>query len=342
MLLSGKKITQRDIADHMGLSQEAVSKALRDAPDISAALKKKVLETAQKLGYRKNRLARSLVEGKSGLIGVYIPAFSGTFYSGIIDGIESVLSQNNYKMLFSKWNTDPGKFESDINSLIELQAEGLILFPQSPFNEDNNSAQHIAQSGGNVIFVDKEMQNPRLCSINTDALSGFREMLAYLEGMGHQRFLFGSICENKIFMPGIMQRKKYFEKAIAEKKSLRLVHSIIAENNSHFEKQLLAFLHTNSGISCIIGQSDFEAMHIIKILQNNGIRVPQEISITGFHDSLPFADEMSIPLTTLGFSSINFGMKTAEMLMARMHGQKTEKRVLVPMTLHVRKSVEKK
>src|SRR5690606_32225420 len=97
-----KKVTIVDIANELGISPSAVSKAFSDHPRISTVTKKAVASVALKLGYRPNSLATGLRKGKSGLIGVLVPGIHYGFFSSVIEGIEETLSDLGYNVLIAQ------------------------------------------------------------------------------------------------------------------------------------------------------------------------------------------------------------------------------------------------
>lgn len=91
-----KRITILDIAKELDITFSTVARALNDHPAISAATKKAVRETADRLGYRPNKVASSLRSGKTKIIGVLVPRLDVTFFSSVVHGIESVMKKEIY------------------------------------------------------------------------------------------------------------------------------------------------------------------------------------------------------------------------------------------------------
>ena len=91
-----KKTTIKDIANVLGITPSAVSKALNDHPRISEKTKSAVLQIARNLDYQPNHLASALRKGKSNLVGVIVPRTNSHFFSSVIENIEKVLNKEGY------------------------------------------------------------------------------------------------------------------------------------------------------------------------------------------------------------------------------------------------------
>src|SRR5579862_3382430 len=97
----------KDIADELGVSVVTVSRALRDRPDIAKETKERILDRVKRMNYRPNLMARSLVTGRSSLIGLVVPDLIHPFFSEIAKGLSDTLRRNNYFLIVSSSESDP-------------------------------------------------------------------------------------------------------------------------------------------------------------------------------------------------------------------------------------------
>ena len=107
----------RDVARHAGVSVNTVSRALTGKPDVNEATRARVQELAKELGYMPNLLARSLLRGRSSLIGLVVTDCTNPFYAGLIRAIESSLACLGYAMLLATSNEDRGKEDQALTIL---------------------------------------------------------------------------------------------------------------------------------------------------------------------------------------------------------------------------------
>ena len=113
-----KKTTIKDIANVLGITPSAVSKALNDHPRISDKTKMAVLQIAKNLDYQPNHLASALRKGKSNLVGVIIPKANSHFFSSIIEKIEDLLNEKGYNVIIAQSNESYKKECKSIDALL--------------------------------------------------------------------------------------------------------------------------------------------------------------------------------------------------------------------------------
>ncbi len=121
-----KKITIKDIADKLGISPSAVSRALHDNPRISDKTKKKVQQIAKKLNYQPNNLASALRKGKSNLVGLIVPRVDSNFFSSVVENLEKVLNKKGYNIIIAQSNESYTNECKVIDVLINTQVDGII------------------------------------------------------------------------------------------------------------------------------------------------------------------------------------------------------------------------
>ena len=120
-------VTIKDIAKALGLSTSTVSRALRDSYEISPDTKRLVMEYAEKINYQPNPIALSLKEKKSHTIGVIVGEIANSFFSQIINGIESVAKAQNYNVIISQSHENFDKEMSNLQYLTSRSIDGLLI-----------------------------------------------------------------------------------------------------------------------------------------------------------------------------------------------------------------------
>ena len=120
-------VRQSDIARELNISRVSVSKALRDHPDISAAMKKKILEVANRMGYVPNLIARQLNSKRAYTIGIVIPDLENSFFSYITDSMIDYATENNYSVILTVSREKENQERRNIENLIGLRVDGLLV-----------------------------------------------------------------------------------------------------------------------------------------------------------------------------------------------------------------------
>ncbi|NJK92287.1 MAG: LacI family transcriptional regulator [Blastochloris sp.] len=122
-------VTLKQIAGTLDLSVMAVSKALRDAPDIGTATKERVRQEAKRVGYIPNHLARSLRGGSSQLLGALFPSLHDPFSSSILSGMEQEASGRGYQLLVSASHGNPDLELGGLYKMLERKVEAFFILP---------------------------------------------------------------------------------------------------------------------------------------------------------------------------------------------------------------------
>src|SRR6478672_7465281 len=120
-------VTIKDIAKELGLSTSTVSRALRDSYEISPETKKRVLEYAEKINYHPNPIALSLKERRSRSIGVIVCEIANSFFSQVINGIESIAYDKGYNVIISQSHESYEREMIDLQYLASRSVDGLLI-----------------------------------------------------------------------------------------------------------------------------------------------------------------------------------------------------------------------
>lgn len=317
----------------------AVSKALRDAPDISQATKAKVKEEAERIHYLPNQAARRLRSRNSMLLGVVVPQIHHPYFSNLVWGIERQACELGYQILLAH-SLDSGDVElREVRRLLAHRVDGLLLVPAARWqhrlatlemlrdaavpavlldrypagahqfakvswmvNQDRQGAEcatrHLMDLGHRDIIC---LAGPHGSSASAARLEGYRRTMDEEVGTG---------CDAKVFLAG---------------------HGI--EGGSKAMSQALAERARCTGI---VAFSDSVAFGAIELLLSQGIRVPDDVSVVGFGDSL-MAKHFRVPLTTLRIPVADMGAAAVHALLNLIGGNSVDPREM-PVELVIRET----
>src|SRR5438876_1840340 len=122
-----KPATILSIANELNITPATVSRALQDHPGISDSTKQSVLKIANKLNYKRNRIASSLRSGKTHVIGVIIPSAEINFFGSVVHGIESVANSNGYNVLLFQSNESREFEEKGLETFLTARVDGILV-----------------------------------------------------------------------------------------------------------------------------------------------------------------------------------------------------------------------
>lgn len=145
----------KDIAEELGVSIVTVSKALRDRPDVAEETKAKIRERVKQLNYRPNLAARSLVTGRSSLVGLVVPDLIHPFFSEIAKALAAALRKKNYFLLVSSSESDPRLEQDEIEHML---AHRLDCFVVASCQKNTSHLRKIGEAGVPLILLDRSFQ----------------------------------------------------------------------------------------------------------------------------------------------------------------------------------------
>lgn len=291
-------VTIKDVAQLAGVSHTTVSLALRNSPSITEDTKTKVLSAAKQLNYHPNHLARSLVSGKTYVIGVVANFFSSTFEMEIMKGIEQSIRSTETEYVINLFTTI-GKNEQVLTDIcLGKHADGVILLSISPSPEivklyNENKCPMIVideQAEGTIEIV---MDNYHGAYMATEHLiNSGRKNLALVLGDSNREELGLSQRERK---EGFLQAVKDHGLNFSEKNIFYIEDYYFEEGQVVF-KRMQRYGSDIDGIFCAAG--DIVASGIILEAKTEHVNIPRDISIVGYDDVMS-SSLIDPPLTSV-------------------------------------------
>ena len=291
-------VTIKDVAQLAGVSHTTVSLALRNSPSITEDTKVKVLAAAKQLNYHPNHLARSLVSGKTHVIGVVANFFSSTFEMEIMKGIEQSMRSTETEYAINLFTTI-GKNEQVLTDIcLGKHADGVILLSISPSKEivklynENNCPMIVIdeQAEGTIEIV---MDNYHGAYSATEHLiNSGRRNLALVLGDSNREELGLSQRERK---EGFLQALKDHGLSFSEKNIFYIEDYYFEEGQVVF-KRMQRYGSEIDGIFCAAG--DIVASGIILEAKTEHVNIPRELSIVGYDDVMS-SSLIDPPLTSV-------------------------------------------
>jgi LacI family transcriptional regulator len=179
-------VTIKDIAKALGLSTSTVSRALRDSYEISPETKKLVLEYAQKINYSPNPIALSLKERRSRSIGVIVCEIANSFFSQVINGIESIAYNNGYNVIIAQSRESFDRELLNLQYLTSRSIDGLIISVSTETNDFSNFRQ-LHEKGMPLVFFDRIVDEINTHKVIADNYKGAYDATTHLIKNGYER-----------------------------------------------------------------------------------------------------------------------------------------------------------
>lgn len=316
-------VTITEVAAKAGVSRTTVSYVLNERQTsvrISQDTRQRVLETAQLLGYRRNELARAVTTGKSHMLGFWVMQSNREPVVRLLSGAMKEADENGY--FIKVLGFDNSTLDSRIiERCIEWRLSGIIAI-HAP--EAALEALHapIAASGIPIVVVDSQRPFAGGSHITSDGASGIQAVVEYLVGLGHRRIVFitGEMSNDAISTSRAEAYAKVMQESGLSDHQKVLFGHWDPDQTEHALRHFLEASGTPSewptAIACA---SDQMAMVTVRTLAQMGVRVPEEISVTGF-DDLAAAALYNPPLTTVAQSFEDMGRTAVRHLLTRING----------------------
>ncbi|MCF7853714.1 MAG: LacI family transcriptional regulator [Candidatus Pacebacteria bacterium] len=334
-----KRISQAEIARAVGLSQRAVSKALRDEPDISTDTKARVTAAAAALGYSPNRIAASLVSGSTSILGVVFPGFGGQYFSRLFHSMEESVRKAEYSLLLRGWDWHTVSDETDINALLQFRVDGLLVVPRTTVPWSESVYPELIKAGNKIVFIDHFVDVEGACSVVPDNRQGARDATHHLLSLNR-----GPVAMVNVDLPfstSANEREEGFREALKQAGIADAQTHVIKVPSHPYSELLSAELGKKlNDYQAIFCYSDDVALNIIEILEAIGLSVPEDVAVAGFGDNIPHVERLRVPLTTVSQNPATMASTAVAMLLKRLNSQEVPPRITVPTRLTVRASTD--
>lgn len=331
----------KDIAKQLGIAASTVSRAMNNHPDVSAATKKLVMETARELNYRPNAIAKGLISKKTYTIGLMIPEIADPFFSSLANAIEDMLSEYGYQVVYGNTNRKPSKEKLFITNAISRQFDGLILTPDHLDEELIDILNSVEMP---VVFLRRRTPAQlNIPFVDVDHYEAACNAINYLLELGHSKI--GMITMPKSSFSG-SERLRGYEDTMKQH-GLSFERYIVQGGRSieHGRKAMEGLYANNPELTAIFAANDLLGIGALEWIARREEGLLSHLSVIGF-DNLEYTDLHWIQLTTMEQPREEMGRKAASLLLEMINNKQNDHAVnpsslLIEARLIVRKSCKR-
>ena len=328
--------TSLDVARLAGVSQSAVSRCFTAGASVSEAMRNKVQEAARKLGYQPNAHARSLITGRSRIIGLVLSALENLYYPAVLERLAKRLQQDGYHLLI--FIGDNANSDDLVEEILQYNVDGIVL---GATTLSSALAQRCADASIPVVLFNRIMASGSagaVSSVRSDNVGGGRDIARFLVTGGHQRIAYIAGREDSSTN---LERERGFRDGLAEL-GQRIYARAIGNYDVDQARQAALDLFANAADrpDAVFVAGDLMAIVVLDTLRHElGLAVPQDVSVVGF-DNVPQAAWASYELTTFEQPVQPMVEATVELLQSYLRQAQTppSRNLVVPGQLIIRQS----
>ena len=318
-------MTIKDVAQRAGVGIATVSRTLHGSSQVSPETAARVLKVVEELGYQPNTTAQSLVSGRSLMLGLVVSDITNPFFPELIKGFEDVALQNGYDVLVASTNYDPARTALCVRRMIERKIDGVAIMTSEV---DPSLTDTLARRKVPLVFLDVGRVGKGVSNVRVDYGEGIAQAVEHLSSLGHHRIAFIS---GPSLLASARERRDMFITRLQDPCSGPPREVLIEEGNHRVDGGLEAMrrlLQREPRPTAVIASNDLTAIGAMRAIRQQGLRVPEDISVVGF-DDIQMAEFTEPPLTTVRLLRTEVARLACDALLQsiRTHGAGVEFRM---------------
>jgi LacI family transcriptional regulator len=313
-------VRMKDIAEDLGLSVVTISKVLRDHPDIGEETRERVLRRVKELDYQPNVLARSLVTGRSYLVGLVVPDLLHPFFAQVAKALSNAIRKRGYSLIVSSSEEDQELEQREIRQLLARRLDALVIASNgtnvAPFEQ-------MEQRGDKFVLIDRDFNGLGANFVGIDDVAAGRIATEHLIDVGCRRVAHIRGRENST---GVGRFEGYRKALLARglRYSGDYVISRTRVDTQSLEQGAAAMrllLDRNPRPDGVFCYNDPLAIGASNSILDAGLRIPEDIAVIGCGD-LHYDNCLRVPLSSIDQHSQQIGERAAEIVLHLMDSKK--------------------
>ncbi len=298
-------LTLEDVARKAGVSPATVSRALNTPSLVQPKTRARVLEAAETLRYRPNRMARELAGGRSRTVGLIVSNLANPFFLDIFHSVEYEAKRHGYEVLVENTGYEPMRLAAVVDSMIGRSPAGLVIVVselEEPMMEE------LREGSIPVVVYDVGAPGANISNIRVNEARGVKTLLKYLRSLGHERF--GLIPHHSQY--GSLRQRR--EMLIGELGDVLAIAPDVEDSLEGGRSGARFLLDSANAPTAILGLNDHLAIGALREAHERGLRVPEQLSVAGF-DNIHWAEYVNPTLTTVNIPRDSIGRLAMERIL---------------------------
>jgi len=301
----------RQVAKRAGVSTATVSRTINNL-SVRPGTARRVRQAIEELKYFPNTHARSLVSGRSRIVGLIVSDITNPFFPELVKGFEDAATQKGYEVLLSNTEYDSSRMATGVRRMLERKVDAVAIMTSEM---DPSFTQELAGRNIPMVFLDVGTVEKHISNIKVDYASGILQAVEHLIGLEHRRVAFiggppdlkSARIRQSAFLKA-MQKRGMGDPAWIETGNHRIGGGFQAMSR---------ILERTPLPTAVLCSNDLTALGALRAIRRKGLRVPDDISVVGF-DDIALAEFTEPPLTTVRLPREEIAGKAFEALLASL------------------------
>jgi LacI family transcriptional regulator len=331
------KVTIHDVASHAGVSAMTVSRVINESPRVSADTRRRVQASITQLGYVPNRLARGLIQRKTGALGVIVPDVANPFFTLVVRGVEQVAWRAGYHVILCDTQGDLERERGYLEDMVAFQVEGVLIAPVG----DRSRPQLRLLTRNNVPFVliDRSIAGFDGDLVQGDSVVGARQLVEHLIELGHRRI--GMITETADVSTA-RDRVQGYRDAL-EGAGVEFDPDLVAESSAIDPdaacEATLRLLALPEPPTAVFAVNNIAVIGVVEAARQQGLEIPSDLALVCF-DDIEHVSRLYPFITVMAQPAEAFGTIATQLLLDRLGSRVDHKRriVVLPADFIIRES----
>lgn len=299
-----RRVTIDDVAREAGVSRQTVSRAINEKGEISAETRERVLTAIQKLGYRPNRLAQSMITQRTYTLGVEVADITNSALAEMVRGAQDSAAQRGYNVFLTNSDDEPTIAIQALSNLVMHNVDGLIAMVSGATDEEIRA---FAERYRPLVLINRVVEHPNIALISSDIYRGGSLAVEHLIQQGHSAI--GMLANP--FSPHLSARRveayqdtlRRYARPINPAWIVRAAPTL--QGGYEATRQLLA---DHPEVTAIFGYNDLMSIGALRACRDLGRQVPQDCAVIGF-DDIPLAALVTPSLSTVRYDKYALGQQ---------------------------------
>jgi len=316
-----KRPVLQDVADRVGVTKMTVSRFLRTPDKVSAAVRVKIAAALDELGYIPNRAPDMLSNSTSRAIGVLLPSLTNQVFAEVLRGIEDIVDANGYQTILAHFGYKPEREEERLESMLSWNIDGLILTERT---HTPKTLKMIEVAGIPVVELMDSVSPCLDIAVGFDNFEAARQMTAAIIARGYRHVAYlGARLDERTLIKQQGYQQAMLDAGLIPRSVMVMSASSYSTGAELLRQARLEYPELDS----IFCTNDDLAIGAAFECQRQGLRIPNDIAIAGFHGH-DIGQVMEPRLASVLTPREQMGRLGAERLLARIRGEEVSPKIL--------------